>query len=93
MSHYKLVAYVGRGKDDPVPLWSGDDGYQHFNSIFNSRPDWSQFAVLQRPDGKYLCVDMFGVSMNMETYDLIVPPTLEFDDLDAAIMAAQFKLM
>lgn len=89
---FRLIAYVGRGKNDPAPHWSGDDGYQTFNNIFVHRPDWSQFVVMQRPDGKYLCVDCFEVTYDMNDMTLGIPDPLEFDDLDAAIMAAQLKL-
>ena len=81
--HYRLIAFVGRGKDDPAPLWSGDEGYQSFSDIFNRRPDWSRFAILQNTDKKYLCVDLFEVTLSLDDYRLDMPALLEFDDLDA----------
>lgn len=89
---YKVVAYVGSGKDDPTPLWSGLEGYQTFSDIFSQRPDWSRFVILQNVNKKYLCVDLFDTQYNLTAYELIMPPPLLFDDLDAAIMAAQLKL-
>lgn len=89
---YKLIAYVGRGKDDPRPHWLAEEGFRTFQSIFRERPAWSQFAVLQTTDGRYLCVDLYETEMSMETMRLILPPHLSFTDLDAAIMAAQLKL-
>lgn len=89
---YRLIAYVGRGKDDPTPLWSGNEGFQNFGTIFNNRPDWSQFAVLLLPDGKYLCVDLWEVKLDMDRLDLLIPDSLSFDDLDAAVVTAQLKL-
>lgn len=90
--HYKLIAFVGRGKHDPAPLWSGDEGYQSFGDIYNHRPDWSQFAILQDTNKKYLCVDLFDTQYDIHAFKLIMPEPLVFDDLDAAIMAAQLKL-
>lgn len=92
MQTYKLIAFVGRGKDDPAPVWSGDDGYQKFDSIFSHRPDWSRFAILQTVNKKYLCVDLFEVTLSLDDYQLDMPALLEFDDLDAAVMAAQIRL-
>lgn len=92
MHSYKLIAFVGRGKNDPAPVWSGDEGFQHFSDIFNKRPDWSQYAILQRADNKYLCVDLYLVAYNLVAYEFVLPELLEFDDLDAAVMAAQLNL-
>ena len=89
---YRLIAYVGRGKDDSRPHWIADEGFKTFRSIFIHRLPWARFAVLETTDRKFLIVDLFETAMDLAEFTILMPPPHVFTDKDTAVIAAQMKL-
>lgn len=84
---YKLTAFVC---DEHCIKWINNEGTLEYTEIFSQRPHECRFAILEA-DNQFICVDMFETEMDQDL-NIIMPKSLQFLSLDAAVMAAQMKL-
>lgn len=83
------MAYVSV---DGQLLRRGDLGVRSFKTIWMSRPDTCQFAIIESPSGVFSVFDLFDAAYNTEEMQVYPGRSWAFKSEEAAITCAMMQL-